>query len=226
MTPLRPRRRPLDVDDPPEFIWAPHLALVRVYHEHPHRPSLRPRTWGPVARFDPQVRDRHGRPREQPDSRGVIYLADELECALAEAFADQPHQVHVCPRARAVLGHPLGHTRLLDLTGAGAMRIGAVGTLAWGDEPRRLTQRWGRAIYEDLPRMHGIRYRSAHQGGLAVAAWERSAPLREVPDSDRALLDSGMRDRVTVALAAQGRVLVEIGRDDCASCRDAAAAAA
>lgn len=208
-------------------MWAPHRTAVRVYHEHPGRPPLAARTWGPLGRFDPHVPDRRGFPLEQADGRGVVYLADELDCALAEAFPDQPEEVRVCPGMRAVLAHPEGHLMLLDLTGNGALAIGAVGTLAWGDEPRRLTQKWGRAIYEDLPECHGIRYRSAHQGGLAVVCWDRWCTwLHSVQGSDLALLDDVMLGRVIVALAAQGRALAPIGRADCRRCLEAAAAAA
>lgn len=221
VTPLRPPRRPLAVADAPVFVWQRMRRGVRVYHEHPHQAAAPFRTRGPVARFDPHTPDRHGRPREQPDGRGVVYLADELECALAEALPDQPCEVLVCPGLRATLVYPLGHVHLLDLSGSGAMRIGAVGTLAWGDEPRELTQQWARAIYEDLSHLQGIRYRSAHQGGLAIAAWDRSRPLLRMDSrSDRALVEPGMRNRVTVALANQGRALVEVGASDCRACRE------
>lgn len=117
--------------------------------------------------------------------------------------------------------------RLLDLTGDGAMRIGALATLGSGDEPRRLTQRWGRAIYEQLPNLAGVRYRAAHQGGGAVAVWERAGTLR-VPVGmvapGPALLDPGMEERVTVALAAQGRYPIRIPAKDCRRCREATAA--
>ncbi len=113
------------------------------------------------------------------------------------------------------------------LTGDGAMRIGAVFTLGSGHEPRRLTQRWGRAIYEQFPNLAGIRYRSAHQGGEAVAVWERAGILRVPPGTTvptPALLDPGMEERVTVALESQGRYAVRISARDCPRCRDAVAA--
>lgn len=103
------------------------------------------------------------------------------------------------------------------------MSIGAVGTLAWGDEPRRLTQRWARAIYEDLPDFRGLRYRSAHQGGLAIAYWGLD-PLVEVPGTDIALTDATMLGRVRLALAKQGRVLRIIDPSSCDRCVEAATA--
>lgn len=225
VAPLRSPKRPLTADLDAAWIWRTTEPAVRVYHEHPDRPPEALRTWGPVARFDPHVRDRHGKPREQADGRGIVYVADNLGCALAEATPDQPHEVLICPAMRAVQLQPRHPTFLLDLTDDGAMRIGAVGTLAWGDEPRRLTQRWGRAIHEDLTDFAGIRYRSAHQGGLAIAYWG-SGRLAAVPGTDVALSDATMLGRVKVELSKQGRVLTLVDRADCERCAEAAAAAA
>lgn len=62
---------------------------------------------------------------------------------------------------------PAAAVELLDIAGSGVMKIGAVAGLASGDYARRATQRWGRAIYEDLQRFAGARYRGAHQNGIA-----------------------------------------------------------
>jgi hypothetical protein len=69
---------------------------------------------------------------------------------------------------RGVVMRPSTPVDLLDITGDGVMKIGAVAGLASGDYPRRLTQRWGRAIYEDLSMFAGIRYLGAHQNGECV----------------------------------------------------------
>lgn len=201
--------------------------MVRIYHDHPHRPPVRARTFGPLNRFDPHVRDRRQRARQQVDGRGVNYVAVDLACALAEAFPEQWPEVAICPGRRAVLVAPAGPVPLLDLAGDGALKIGAVGTLGSGNESRRLTQRWGRAIYEDLPSLAGIRYRGAHQGGLAIAIWERAGLLRTelgTPGDGYALADPPLRDRVTVALAAQGRYTHVIRTKDCRLCEESAAA--
>src|SRR4051794_30308020 len=102
--------------------------MVRVYHEHPRRDSLAARTFGPLNRFDPHVRDRHQQPREDPQGRGVLYVARDLATGLAEAFQGQWPQASICPHMRAGWVRPYGDSlRLLDLTGNGAMKIGAVG---------------------------------------------------------------------------------------------------
>lgn len=215
-----PAPRPKDV-----WTWEADRFMIRVYHEHPERSPLRARTFGPLARFDPHIGDRRHRPREQADGRGVNYLSATLATALAEAFPEQWPEVAICPRARAVRAAPAAAVSLLDLMGDGAMRIGAVFTLGSGHEPRRLTQRWGRAIYEQFPSLAGVRYRSAHQGGEAVAVWGRAGILRVAPGTTvptLALLDPGMEERVAVALESQGRYVVQISARDCPRCRDVA----
>ena len=163
------------------------------------RAPLRARVFGPVARFDPHVRDRHQRPKVQADGRGVQYLGDSLGCGLAEALPEQWPEVRICPNHRVVQAAPARPLALLDLRGDGAMAIGAVGTLGAGNEPRRLTQRWGRAIYEDLPALAGVVYRGAHQGGVSVAVWDRAGVLQArpgTPDDGEPLAGPRLRTRV------------------------------
>ena len=219
MTPLRdpPARLPAD---PPTRTWSAALPLVRVYHEHPHRDAMAPRTFGPLNRFDPHVRDRLRQPREDPQGRGVLYLARDLATALAEAYPDQWPEVSICPHSRAGWARPADRPfRLLDLTGNGAMAIGAVGTVAWGDEPRRRTQRWGRRIYEQYAELDGIVYHAAHQGGESVALWERARGLQPVPGGDRKLW--AVWRYVVDALAAQRRYPRRVAAAGCRGCRKA-----
>lgn len=181
---------------------------------------MQPRTFGPLNRFDPHVRNRRQKPQDQRDRRGVIYFADDLACGIAEAFPEQYPEVAICPNHRALRAAPREAIPLLDLTADGAMRIGAVATLGSGDEPRRLTQRWGRAIYEDLADLAGIRYRGAHQGGCAIAAWERVGALEVEPGSpsDGFALAGPLWTRVTSVLERQGRVPRLIESRECPTC--------
>lgn len=190
--------------------------MLRVYHEHPSRDGLAPRTYGPLARFDPHVRDRRQRPREDPHGRGVLYLAGDLETGLAEAFPEQWPEVRICPHARAGWVRPSAPVELLDLTGNGAMRIGAVGTVAWGDEPRRRTQRWGRKLYEQYEALDGIVYSGAHQGGESVALWDRAPRIELQPGGDSKLW--AIWARVVVALAEQGRYPRRTAVEGCSAC--------
>lgn len=201
------------------WAWAPTEQLLRVYHVHPARSGRQHRVFGPLNRFDQHIRDRHQRPKTQIDGRGVIYLAETLGTALAEAFQDQGVEVGVCPNMRAVAMAPSTPLDLLDITGDGVMKIGAVAGLASGAYPRRLTQRWARAIYEDLERMAGIRYRGAHQNGICVAAWERTEPLVFDLTEDFSLGSKTLWGRVVVALADQGRVATRITVSACPTCQ-------
>jgi hypothetical protein len=205
--------------------------MVRVHHAHPDRLPQGPRTFGPLNRFDPHVRDRHRRPRDQPDGRGVNYLAETLGCALAEAFADQWPEVAICRRWLAVLAAPRSPAMLLDLTGDAAMRNRRARDPRLGlREMPWFVARWGRAIYEDLATLDGIRYRAAHQGGIAIAVWERAGVLELHPGTPTsgddgwpgargdALLDPFMPERAEVVLAAQDRHLQAISSHDCPYC--------
>jgi hypothetical protein len=212
-------KRPLPLD-PPTWTLRPAKNLVRIYHRHPLRQPLVPRQWGPLNRFDPHIRDRRGQPRNSPDGRGVLYLADDLTCALAEAFQEELSDVAVCPNVRAIWARARGSAKLLDLTGNGVMYIGAVATASSGDEPRRRTQRWGRAIYEDYAHLAGIRYRAAHQGGMAIALWETAPAVAGLRGQDRGLRERGVWERVVLGFATQGRLPVRIPAADCSQCRD------
>jgi RES domain len=136
---------------------------------------------------------------------------------LAEAYAGQWPEVAICPHARALWIRPVRPLDLLDLTSDGALAIGAVGTLAWGDEPRDLTQRWARWIYEQYSDLDGIWYRAAHQGGEAAALWDR-ARRDGAEGGDRSLWT--VWRYVQVELARQRRQPRRIPARHCTTCRD------
>jgi RES domain len=193
--------------------------MVRIYHEHPNRDGMAPRTYGPLNHFDPHVRDRHRRPRVDPSGRGVLYFAHDLSTALAEAYSGPWPMVDICPHTRAGWARPTESIPLLNLTSNGALAIGAVGTVAWGDEPRTRTQRWGRRIYEQYTDLDGILYAAAHQGGQSAVLWERAAALDRPAGGDRALW--AVWNHVIVALRPQGRFPKRIAAAACTSCRAA-----
>lgn len=219
VAPLGSPERPLRNDDLPAWIWTPTEKLIRVYHVHRDYSGRQHRVFGPLNRFDHQIRDGHQRPKTQPDGRGVIYLAETLGTALAEAFQEQGVDVGVCPNMRAVAMAAPTATALLDITGDGVMKIGAVAGLASGAYPRRVTQRWARAIYEDLGEFAGVRYRGAHQNGICIAAWERTGPLAFNSAEDFSLRSKTLWGRVVVALADQGRAAERITVGACPTCR-------
>ena len=140
----------------------------------------------------------------------MLYLARDLRTGLAEAYSGQWPQVAICLHARAAWVRPREAIDVLDLTADGALAIGAVGTLAWGDEPRPLTQRWGRRIYEQYTHLNGITYRAAHQGGESVVLWDRAPAVtapdrRRPPPVGRVALRAGRACRARPAAAADRR---------------------
>jgi hypothetical protein len=202
----------------PTWQWRERMSMIRIYHQDPSRDGTAYRTFGPLARFDPHVRDGQQQPREDPHGRGTLYLAADLATALAEFYSGQRPEISICPHTRAAWMSPSKSITLLDIGGEGALGIGAPGTLQWGNEPRRLTQRWGRRIYEQYRDLDGIRYQSAHQGGVCIVLWERAPVLRHRVGGDRRLW--AVWSRVTVALAGQRRTPRRIAVAECARCRN------
>ena len=106
------------------------------------------------------------------------------------------------------------------------MAIGALPTLADGALPRSLTQEWARAIYEDHPLgapAAGIRYRSAHNGGIALALWDTAGRIRTLLDhngtaADIPLTHPGMLIRLKTLLMERQIVIRTIDRGDCPRC--------
>lgn len=155
-------------------------ALHRIYH--PSYPDFR--FYGPLAqRFDHHV------PADPPltGPRGIYYGAATLACCVAEVFGDRGFvQIGNEWLATIALARSL---RLLDLRHHGATRAGTVHAIS-GIRERALTQAWSRYFYEhpDLyGAIDGLFYPAAHNGGAAVACYERArdavawATARRVP---------------------------------------------
>jgi len=109
----------------------------------------------------------------------VLYAGQDLATSACEVFGEAG-EAQLCPAWRVALLRPARPLSLLDLTAPGsAMAIGALPSLAGGAYPRQLTQAWARAVYEDDPtgsHVDGVRYRSAYNGGLALALWTAHLP--------------------------------------------------
>lgn len=122
---------------------------------------------------------------------------------------------------------PTRPLRLFDLTRQGvALSIGALPSLADGPCARALTQAWARAIYEDDPavaHVDGIAYRSAYNGGEAIAVWDSTdvVPLVETVavtgvSQDFPLRDPNVYRRLVVAMSVR---LIDVRLVDPAECR-------
>jgi hypothetical protein len=134
------------------------------------------RTFGPVAvgRFD-----HHLLPAGIGAGRGILYGALDAETAIVETFQDgrMIDRTHDDPWLVAFeLGSGL---RVLDLRGSWPTRAGASQAIATGR--RDVARAWSRSIYDALPDVDGLIYRSAMSGGGSnVAIYERGTPA--MPD--------------------------------------------
>jgi hypothetical protein len=127
------------------------------------------------------------------------------------------------------LVEPARPIAFFDLCAAGsAMAIDALPALADGNEPRELTQEWARAIYEDQPastKVAGIRYRTAYNGGIALAVWDAAGIVRTVSGNggwseDYQLRARMMLGRVKNACAPRRIIVDTIDPSRCRLCRN------
>ena len=144
------------------------------------------RTYGPLAdmRFDPHP---DGPPRVHADV-GVHYSAEDIATAAAEMF-QQDRLVNTTDGAPWLTSWTVRRpVRLLDLTGAWALRNGAAHALAYS--PRPVCRTWVRAAYEQFPDVEGVRSISTMTGGVNITLWARAADAFPAhPTFDRSLAD-------------------------------------
>lgn len=232
VTALKAPNRPLAAGGQ-TWTWQPSSGSgqgqwCRVYHAGTHNPDGHtPRTFGPLARFDPHRPDADGKPQHDPDGRAVLYVGVDLATSLCEVFGEAGEAL-LCPRWRVALLKPDQPLVLFDLCRPGAaMAIGALPALADGNEPRALTQQWARAIYEDQPasrNVTGIRYRSAYNGGFSLAVWDCAATAKTVAGQegraeDYPLTDEAMLRRVKAACSPRHITVNTVDPSGCHRCR-------
>lgn len=190
--------------EPELAVLEPGILLYRIYF----RTGPFPTTWrafrrfGPVSRFDHQVRDAEGLPQIQ--DRAVLYAAGDVPTAFAETFRRNRRRID---RARREPWLAAFETRapltLLDLGDTFRVRAGASMKLV--DGPFSFSQAWARGFHETYTGIDGIRYPSSLTNRPVVALFERAdddASLAETPTFNRALLDSTF-DRVIRNLAVE-----------------------
>jgi hypothetical protein len=198
-----------------------------VYHRSAVSPQGdTPRSNGPRARFDPHRPGPTG-PHEDPDGRSVLYAGVDLATSASEVFGETGEAL-LCPSYRVALLRPTKQLTLFDLRAPGsALSIGAIPALADGEYPRTQTQAWARAIYDDDPlgvHADGVLYRSAYNGGDAVALWDSTGKVTVVRDQagtaqDYPLAHPEVRARLVVALAPRRMTVRTIPARECSRCR-------
>jgi hypothetical protein len=181
--------------------WAPNpnparWQWCRVYHRSAQTPDgIAFRRYGPLHRFD------HHRaadlPAEDPESRRILYVGEDLATSACEVFGGAGI-ARVCPGWRVCIIAPIRKLAMFDLACKGAaMAIGALPSLADGNEKRSLTQEWARAIYEDQPagpEATGIHYRSGYNNGRSLALWDCDRDVEVIHDARGQLQDLSLDD--------------------------------
>ncbi len=186
---------PHPVDPDPLYDAIPAGSLFfRIYDPTDHGHPVNFKHWGPTGRFDHHIHP-YGSPAHDPD-HAVYYAAFTFPDCLIEVFGDD-HVIDCGERRLAVtrIGRPL---RLLDLRGAGAMRVGSVAALT-SIADRNLTQQWARFLYRHanvLSSTDGMIYRNAHNGEDVVMLFERASGTLNLAEDHRLddpLLEDALR---------------------------------
>lgn len=160
------------------------------------------RSFGPLssARFDP-----HPEPPAISPTEAVLYAAQTLLTALAERFQHNREIRREDPAAPVVYGwQPIRPLHLIDLTGVGAMALGAAHAIS--GYRKDVCRRWARAIRAAWPDADGLLYASAMTEQPCVALW---APARDsFPGAPRlAMALSATPDRWQATLRAAAATL-------------------
>lgn len=180
---------------------------------------------GPRARFDPHRAGPTG-PLEDEDGRSIHYAGLDLATSACEVFGETGEAL-LCPSYRVALLRPTKQLTLFDLrTPGSALSIGAIPALADGEYPRAQTQAWALAIYEDDPlgvHAEGVLYRSAYNGGDAIAVWDSAGKVTVVRDGagipqDYPLNHPEVRTRLLLAMAPRHIAVRTVPVSECSRC--------
>lgn len=147
------------------FVWRIH----RTTGAHV-LPWDRLREYGPLAtmRWDPQEP-----PAAEHPGEGVMYAAQDVETAVAEAF-QVTHRIELVAGTPRLTGWtPTRDLRLLDLTGDWALRNGGAHALVSQD--RRRCRSWARQIRRELTDLDGLWWASTMTGAPSVVLWAPAA---------------------------------------------------
>ena len=170
----------------------PGLVLVRFYHPRRGDWSTR-RRYGPLAdmRFD-----HHPPPCRLHAEHAVWYAATSLVGAVAEAFGRQG-SIDRGSDLRVAKARVRGELRVLDLVGIAARAVGLTQEIA-ATTDYVLCQEWARAIYDQIPEVHGIRWRGRQSGSLCVVLQDR-AEMARLDGESWAIVDPAVWPRIARA---------------------------
>lgn len=169
-------------------------VFVRIYDSRFYADGVGFRFFGP---------HQHGRwdhhpagPPARHSHHGVLYLASDLPCAVAETYGDA-RLVAPTPTQRLGVIRTTRPLVLADTRGAAAIPLGVpAGALRTRNRP--LTKGVARALYAQTDAF-GILYEGWFTGGTCVALWERARDGIELLD-DRGLDDPAVAaDLIVIA---------------------------
>ena len=171
---------------------SPGRVLVRFYQPRRGDWSTR-RRYGPLAdmRFD-----HHPPPCRLHERHSVWYAAASLVGAVAEAFGRQDG-IDRAADLRVVKARVRGELRVVDLVGVAARAIGLTQEIA-ATTDYALCQEWARAIYHQLPDVHGIRWRGRQSGSVCVVLQDR-AEMSGLDGESWAIVDPAVWPRIARA---------------------------
>lgn len=189
---------------PDWYRWAPARPLWTIADgAGPYaRPFGQMRSWGPLetARFDP-----HPEPPHDTSGELVLYAASDLVTAVAERYQHRRALELGDHRQPVVYSwSPLRRLRLLDLSGSGAVRLGASHVINSGPKP--VSRRWAQAFRTAWPDADGLRYTSSMAGHDCAVLWAPaadtfpSAPALALPVSLRATAWQALLEGVCATL--------------------------
>ncbi|WP_078345326.1 RES domain-containing protein [Mycobacteroides chelonae] len=228
--------RQLDVPQRPlptariRWTWTPQPAAprwrwCRVYHRSSYTPDgVTFRRFGPLHRLDHHQQS--DPPQLDSTGRRVLYVGGDLATSASEVFGEAGIAA-ICPQYRVSIVTPTRPLAVFDLASTGAaMAIGALPSLADGNEPRLLTQQWARSIFEDQPAgsdVCGVRYRTAYNFGYSLALWDCDDSVEIVQDragrvQDLPLQDPRMLGRLQVEMRKRRIAVTTITENDCTLC--------
>lgn len=140
--------------------------------------------------------DHHPPPCRVHAWHSVWYAAASLVGAVAEAFGPQG-SIDKAAGLRVVKAKVQGELRVLDLVGTTARAIGLTQEIAaTTDYP--LCQEWARAVYRQLPAVHGIRWRGRQSGSLCIVLQDR-AEMQRLDGESWTITDSAVWPRIARA---------------------------
>ena len=162
-----------------------------------------------------------------PAGRRALYVGADLATSASEVFGEVGLAA-ICPQYRVSIVAPTEPLPLFDLAAVGAaMAIGALPSLADGNEPRALTQQWAQAIFEDQPAggdVCGVRYRTAYNFGHSLALWDCDDRVHIVRDrvgrlQDLALHSPPVLGRLQVEMRKRQINVTTVSEAECALCQ-------